>query len=266
MTEAIEIQRDSRGVATVHLARPEKHNAMNAAMIAGLDTAFADLGADPEIRAIVLTGQGATFCAGGDLGWMREQIAGGPPAREAGARALANMLARVDSCPKPVIGRLQGNAFGGGIGLACVCDVAIGVFGTKFGLTETRLGLIPATIGPYVVARMGQGPARRVFMSSRVFGAEEATALGILSEAVPPEDLDAAVEAEVAPYLACAPGAVAEAKALARALGGAPGAGVAPARAVDHSIEALVARWNTAEAAEGVAAFLEKRTPGWRGK
>ena len=144
--------------------------------------------------------------------------------------------------------------------MACVCDVAVGVTGARFGLTETKLGLIPATIGPHVVARMGAARARRVFMSSRLFEAEEAVELGILARAVAPEDLDAAVEAEVAPYLACAPGAVAEAKALVRMLGG----GVTP-EIREASIGALVRRWESPEAGEGVAAFFEKRSPDWAG-
>ncbi len=196
---------DARGVATVALARADKHNAMDAAMIDALAARFAALGADASVRAIVLTGQGASFCAGGDLGWMKTQMEADAEARAAAARALAGMLGVVDACPKPVIGRVQGQAFGGGLGLVSVCDVAVGVETARFGLTETRLGLIPATIGPYVVARMGGARARRVFMSARIFDASEAVALGLLARAVPAEALDAAVEAEVAPYLACAP-------------------------------------------------------------
>jgi methylglutaconyl-CoA hydratase len=142
--------------------------------------------------------------------------------------------------------------------MACVCDVAIGVNGIKLGLTETRLGLIPATIGPHVVARMGEAMARRVFMSSRIFEADEAMSLGILARVVSSDALDAAVEAEVTPYLSCAPQAVAEAKALARRLGG---QGRSAAR--EDSIAALVRRWDSDEAREGVSAFLEKRKPDW---
>jgi methylglutaconyl-CoA hydratase len=249
---------DARGVATVALARPAKHNAMDAAMIEALAARFAALGEDASVRAIVLTGQGASFCAGADLGWMKEQMAADAPARAAAARALADMLGAVDACPKPVVGRVQGQAFGGGLGLVSVCDVAIGVETARFGLTETRLGLIPATIGPYVVARMGGARARRVFMSARVFDAAEAVELGLLARAVPEGGLDAAVEAEIAPYLACAPGAVAEAKTLARALGGAPGRAE-----VDASIAALVRRWESAEAEAGIAAFFARRAPEW---
>ncbi|MEL6682780.1 MAG: enoyl-CoA hydratase-related protein, partial [Pseudomonadota bacterium] len=150
------------------------------------------------------------------------------------------------------------NAFGGGVGMACVCDVAIAADHVKFGLTETKLGLIPATIGPYVLARMGEAKARRVFMSGRIFGAAEAVELGIIAKAVPAGHLDASIEAEVLPYLACAPGAVSAAKAFARSLGP-----VIDRETVDRSIDALITQWNSSEAEEGIAAFFEKRPAAW---
>ena len=258
MIETIRVEVDGRGVAVLTLARAEKHNALSAQMLEELTQAAHRLGADDTVRAVVLTGEGKSFCAGGDLGWMRDQINADAETRRTGARALASMLEALNSLPKPVIGRVQGNAFGGGVGLACVCDVTIGVETARFGLTETRLGLIPATIGPHVIARMGAAMARRVFMSARLFGADEAVTLGILAQAVPVEDLDAAVEAEVAPYLACAPGAVAEAKALARALGP-----KIDSQVIEASVDALIARWESPEAKEGIAAFFEKRPASW---
>ena len=256
--ETLRIETDDRGVATLTLDRAAKRNAMSAQMIDELAQAADQLGQDPAVRVVVLTGAGDVFCAGGDLGWMRDQMAADSRQRATGARALANMLGALDALPKPLIGRINGTAMGGGIGLACICDVAIGVEGAKFGLTETRLGLIPATIGPYVVARMGQARARRVFMSARVFGAKEAVRLDILAEAVPMDALDGAIDAQIAPYLAAAPGAVAEAKALARRLGGA-----ATEQDIEASIAALVTRWESHEAQEGIAAFFDKRKPGW---
>lgn len=256
--ETIRIGTDARGVATLTLARAEKHNAMSARMIAELTEAAHALGDDAGVRAVVLAGEGRSFCAGGDLGWMREQMAADRATRIKEATKLAEMLLALDRMPKPLIGRLHGNAFGGGVGLASVCDVAIGAEGVKMGLTETRLGIIPATIGPYVVARMGAAKARRVFMSARVFGAEEAERLGLLARVVPEEELDAAVEREVAPYLACAPGAVAAAKALIRDVSTPPDAAM-----IRTTIEALADRWETAEADEGTAAFFEKRKPAW---
>ena len=251
---------DARGVARLRLDRAEKHNALDAALIAALTEAAGRLGADPAVRVIVLEGAGASFCAGGDLGWMRAQMAADAATRAAEARKLAEMLQALDTCPKPLIGRVHGNAFGGGLGMMSVCDVAVAARGARFGLTEVRLGLIPATIGPYVVARMGAARARRVFFSGRLFDADEAVALGLLARAVAPEALDDAIEAEVAPYLAAAPGAVAEGKALVRALGPR-----IDAAAIDETVAALVRRWASPEAAEGIAAFFDKRTPSWRG-
>jgi len=256
--ETLTLTCDPRGVATLALNRPDKHNALSARMIDELTEAAAQLAADGSVRVVVLTGAGASFCAGGDLGWMQAQIAATGPERAEGARRLAGMLGALNSLPKPLIGRIQGPAYGGGIGMMAVCDVAVGALGARFGLTETRLGLIPATIGPYVLARMGEAMARRVFMSARLFDAAEAVTLGLLARAVPSEELDAAVEAEVRPYLACAPGAVASAKALTLALGGA----ITPEQ-VEHSIAQLVARWESDEAAEGIAAFFGKRKARW---
>lgn len=258
MYQTISVEADGRGVATLTLNRPEKHNAMSAAMLEELTDAAAALARDDTVRVVVLTGAGKSFCAGGDLDWMRDQMTMDVATRKHEARKLATMLGALNSLPKPLIGAVQGNAFGGGVGIACVCDVAIGVVHAKLGLTETRLGLIPATIGPYVVARMGEGRARRVFMSARLFGAAEAVGLGILSCAVPEEDLAAAVESEVVPYLACAPGAVADAKMLVQEIGGR-----IDDKLVGHTIEALAARWEDPEAAEGIAAFFEKRKAYW---
>lgn len=166
------------------------------------------------------------------------------------------MLQALNRLPQPLIGAVQGNAFGGGVGMACVCDVVVGGDHLKMGLTETRLGIIPATIGPYVVARMGAAQARRVFMSGRIFDAAEAVELGLLARAVPAADLAAAVEAEVVPYLSCAPGAVAAAKQLVHDLG--PQIDDA---AIDQTIAALVSRWETDEAQDGIAAFFcQKQT------
>ncbi|EAQ05671.1 crotonase/enoyl-CoA hydratase family protein [Yoonia vestfoldensis] len=256
----IDLVVDGRGVATLTLARADKHNALSQAMIDALTQAAARIAADRRIRVVVLAAAGPTFCAGGDLGWMRDQMAADRAARRAAATSLAQMLGALNSLPQPLIGRIQGNAFGGGVGLACVCDVAIGVQTAKFGLTETRLGLIPATIGPYVLARIGAAKARRVFMSGRVFGADEAVALDVLARAVPADALDDAIAAEVAPYLSCGPEAVAAAKAYARSLGP-----VIDEAIIARSVDALLACWDGAEAAEGIAAFFGKRVPNWPG-
>lgn len=259
MFETIHVNRDARGVVTLTLAREEKHNAMSAQMIAELHDAAETLGADAEVRVVVLAARGKTFCAGGDLGWMRDQFEAEPEARGREAAKLADMLQALNTLPKPLIGRVHGNAFGGGVGLLSVCDVAIGADHALMALTETRLGLIPATIGPYVVARMGEARARRVFMSGRRFDAAEAVQLGLLARAVPERDLDAAIEAEVTPYLDCAPGAVGQAKALVRALG--PQVDDAT---IAMTIAALTTCWSGDEAREGIGAFFDRRRPAWQ--
>lgn len=259
MSETISIERDARGVAVLTLERAEKHNAMSAPMIADLHAAAEHLGADSACRVVVLAARGGTFCAGGDLGWMRAQFAAAPQERSREAAKLAYMLQALNILPKPLIGRVQGNAFGGGIGLMSVCDVVIGAQGAQFALTETRLGLIPATIGPYVAARMGEAQARRVFLSGRRFGAGEAVDLGLLARAVPEAELDAAIEAEILPYLDCAPGAVARAKALLRGLGPRIDEAV-----IASTIAALADCWADEEAREGISAFFDKRKPHWQ--
>lgn len=258
MFETLTVDVDVRGVATLTLNRAEKHNALSAQMLADLTQVAHDLGVDDGVRVVVLTGAGRSFCAGGDLSWMQEQMAADADTRGREAAKLAHMLQAMNTMPKPLIGALQGNAFGGGVGMASVCDVAIGVDTLKMGFTETRLGIIPATIGPYIIARMGEGRARRVFMSARLFGAAEAVDLGLLARAVPADDLAAAIEAEVVPYLSCAPGAVASAKALARALGPHIGEDT-----IAMTIDALKSRWETEEAAEGIGAFFDKRRAAW---
>ncbi|MFY0616890.1 crotonase/enoyl-CoA hydratase family protein [Shimia sp.] len=256
--ETLLVDVDDRGVATLTLNRPDKHNAMSGTMIIELKQAAMALGADRAVRVVVLTGAGKSFCAGGDLGWMQAQMAADAETRFIEARKLAEALQALNTMSKPLIGKLQGNAFGGGVGMASVCDVAIGADALTMGLTETKLGLIPATIGPYVLSRMGEAMARRVFMSARLFNAKEAVTLGLLAKAVPQDALDAAVEAEVVPYLACAPDAVARAKALARSLGPRIDEDV-----IDHTIRELVACWEGSEAQEGISAFFNKEKPGW---
>lgn len=256
--ETITISVDARGVATLTLNRPEKHNSLSGAMINELTAAASQIGSDKDIRAVVLTGAGQSFCAGGDLGWMREQFHADRATRMSEARKLAMMLKVLNELPKPVIGRVQGQAFGGGIGMMSVCDAVVAVDSAKFGLTEVRLGLIPATISPYVLARMGEGKARRVFMSARIFGAEEARQLDLVAEVVAEDQLDAAVERQIKPYLAAAPAAVAASKALARSLGPAITDDI-----IDDTISRLADTWETAEAREGISAFFEKRKPDW---
>ncbi|WP_333816286.1 crotonase/enoyl-CoA hydratase family protein [Tabrizicola sp.] len=254
----LSLRTDPRGVAYLTLNAPDRRNVLSPQMISELTEAAHALGSNPSIRVVVLAGAGPVFCAGGDLDWMAAQIDADRPQRLREARKLAEMLRALNELPKPLVGRLHGGAFGGGIGLACVCDVAVAAPGTRFCFSETRLGIIPATIGPYVLARMGEGRARRVFMSARVFEAGEAETLGLVARVVPDAGLDAAIEAEVAPYLSCAPLAVAQAKALARALGPRIDDAV-----IDDSIRRLADAWEGPEAIQGIRAFLDKRPPPW---
>ena len=256
--ELIKVTRDGRGVAVLTLARAEKHNALSAQMMTELEAAAKGLAREDDVRVVVLAAEGRSFCAGGDLAWMRAQFGMDAATRKAESRRIATALAALAALPQPLIGRVQGNALGGGVGLVSVCDVAIGTEAVKMGFTETRLGLIPANIGPYVIARMGATRAREVFMSGRVFDAAEAMRLNLLAKVVAPEALDAAVEAEIAPYLGCAPFAVRDAKALLNAL-----AGQVSEADLDFAIEALAKRWETEEAREGIGAFLDKRKAPW---
>ncbi|MER8868142.1 crotonase/enoyl-CoA hydratase family protein [Mesorhizobium sp. M0751] len=254
----ISVTRDERNVVRLDLNRPDKRNAMSGEMIAEITDFCRRLADTPDVRSVILSGAGNVFCAGGDLEWMKAQIAADRETRMREARTLARMLHALNTLPVPLIGRVQGGAFGGGVGLLCVCDVVVSDDGAKFGLTETRLGLIPATIGPYVIARLGEGMARRFFMSGRVFGAQEATAIGLTTRVVPPSELDAAVESEVIPYLSAAPGAVAAAKALARTLGPPIDDSV-----IDDTIRRLADIWEAREAMLGIEAFLTRRPAPW---
>lgn len=256
--ETLAVTKDDRGVVDLCLNRPEARNAMSGKMIAELAEFAATIGQDSTTRAIVLRGAGKVFCAGGDLEWMKAQIEADRETRRTEARKLAMALKALNEMPAPMIGRVHGGAFGGGVGLACVCDVVVAEQGTRFGLTETKLGLIPATISPYVLARIGEGRARRVFMSSRIFDADEARDLGIVAKVVGADDMNDAVEAEIAPYLSVAPGAIGRSKALARSLGP-----VIDEAKINETIDRLVETWETEEAAEGIAAFLNKEKPSW---
>jgi methylglutaconyl-CoA hydratase len=257
--ETIRLETDPRGVATVTLARADKHNAMNAPMIRELSEAAERLGKDALVRVVILAAKGKTFCAGGDLGWMREQADKDRAGKMQEAGALAGMLGAWNALPKPVVARVQGSAYGGGLGMMAVADIVVAADTAKFALTETRLGLIPATIGPFVVSKLGTAFARQVFFNSKPFGPDFALRAGLVARVEALDGLDAAVEEEAAAFLDCAPGAVADAKALARKL-----AGPDPADLATMTANALADRWETEEAQAGIAAFFAKETPPWR--
>ena len=250
---------DREGVRRIGLARPKIHNAFDETLIAELTRAFRDAGADPGVRAVLLYSSGPSFCAGADLEWMRRTASYGRAENLADAEALAAMLAAVAGCPKPTLARVQGNAFGGGVGLIACCDIAIGSDEALFALSEVKLGIIPSTIGPYVMAAIGERSARRYFVTGERFSAAEAHRIGLLHELVPLAGLDARVD-EVLDALALAgPQAQREAKLLVRAIANRP----IDAPLVADTVERIARVRATDEAREGLSAFLAKREPSW---
>ncbi len=254
--ETIRLETDGRGVARLVLNRPDKHNALNAVMIRELTDAAMQLGHDSDVRVVVLSANGKSFCAGGDLGWMQEQFDADRDERIKEATRVATMLQHLDKLPKLVIAIIEGPAFGGGVGLAAVCDIVLATPETKFALTETRLGLIPATIAPFLIRRIGLSNARRFALNANPFDAGEAKSIGLVSEIHAPEKLEAALARQLDLALACAPGAIADAKQLFRKI-------ATGAVAQSETIEALAKRWESEEARQGIEAFFQHRRPPW---
>ncbi|NNG04013.1 MAG: enoyl-CoA hydratase/isomerase family protein [Inquilinus sp.] len=246
-------------VATVTLNRPAVHNAFDEGMIAELIAVLGRLAADPAARCVVLRGAGKSFCAGADLGWMKRMAGFGEAENLADARGLAELMHLLDTLPKPTVALVHGAAYGGGVGLVACCDIAIADEGARFCLSEVRLGLIPAVIGPYVGGATGARAARRYFQTAEVFDAERARRLGLVHETAPAATLDAAADAVATALLKGAPGAQAAAKALVADVTDRPPAGLR-----DEMARRIAALRAGAEGREGVAAFLEKRKPGWR--
>lgn len=260
MTDLVLIDIKSDGVATVTLNRGQVMNAFNEAAIAAVTEAFQALGADPAARVIVLRGAGKGFCAGGDLDWMRRTADYDYDANFADAYGLATMLRTVNDCPKPTLAAVQGAAFGGGVGLVAACDIAIASEKALFSLSEARLGLIPATIGPYVLAAIGARACRRYFLTAERFDAAEALRIGLVHQTVAADQLDEAVTAMIAKLREAGPQAQAACKTLIRDLSG-RGLDDALMRDTAGRIAAIRA---SDEGREGIAAFLGKREPNWR--
>lgn len=260
-SETILIETDARGVATVTLNRPDKHNALNGDLIAELFDAAEKLASDDKVRIVVLTGAGKSFCAGGDFNWFASNIEKSRAKRVEQSATLAQLLRRLDTLPKPLIGRINGPAYGGGVGMISVCDYTIGAEGSRFGLTEVKLGLLPANISPYVVARIGKVHSRETMLSGALFDTARAERIGLLTEVVGADQLDAAVERVVRDHLQAAPGAVADTKTLI-------------AYVSTHDLETnmiytadrLTDAWETGEGIEGINSFLNKSVPSWRVK
>lgn len=252
--------RQAGPVAWVTLNRPDLHNAFNEAMIQGLHEAFTALGKEVSVRAIVLAAEGKSFCAGADLNWMKKMVDYTFEENVADAKALAEMLAAIRDCPKPVIARVHGAAFGGGVGLVSACDMAVAVDKATFCLSEVKLGLLPAVISPFVVEKIGLSGARRYALTAERFSAAEALRLGLLSQVVESEEvLNAAIQTLTEAIVANGPEAVAHCKTLLR--------GVAQANdwpsARDLTTRMIAERRASAEGQEGMKAFLEKRSPAW---
>lgn len=255
--ERIEIAFDGP-VARVWLNRPDARNAFDGLMVTELRTALFDLRTVDAVRVIVLGGRGPAFCAGADLAWMKAMASFSRDENLREAQALADLFFTVYESPKPVVARVHGAALGGGSGLVAACDIPVAALGTQFGFTEVRLGILPAVISPYVVAKIGESAARELFLTGERFEAVKACEIGLVRAAVPEEDLDDAVERRVAELLKAGPRAVAEAKALIRE--------VAWRRVEDvqrYTVERIADIRVTPEAQEGMRAFLEKRKPYW---
>jgi methylglutaconyl-CoA hydratase len=248
----------SGSVTALTLDRPEVHNAFDEALIAALTAAFTEAAVDDKVRAVVLRANGKSFSAGADLNWMKRMAAFSEAENLADAQRLAELLRVIDTCPKPVIARVHGNAFAGAIGLIACCDLAVAVPEVEFAVTEVRLGLIPAVISPYLIRAMGARQARRWFLTAERFSADQALAMNLVHEVVDAGELDACVMHWLDAIQKAGPHALAAAKQLVAAVDVAPDATV-----IEDTAKRIAAIRASAEGKEGVTAFLEKRKPGW---
>lgn len=261
MTEPVLIDIDD-GVATVTLNRPRVHNAFDDALVEALTEALRSVEAERGVRAVVLTGEGASFSAGADLNWMRRMVAAGEKDNRKDARRLAKLMRTLNHLPKPTVARVNGAAYGGGVGLVACCDITIAAKEAKFGLTEVRLGLVPAAISPYVIDAIGGRQARRWFLTGEIFDAEAALRMGLVHQVVAARQLDAAVEAQLALLRGAGPEAVVQAKALVQRVVHPDGKA---RRSLDEDNADLIARLRVSpEGQEGLTAFLAKRRPAWQ--
>jgi methylglutaconyl-CoA hydratase len=250
-------QRDG-AILRITLNRPEVRNAFDEEVIADLTTLATNAASDRELRALVLAGSGKAFCAGADVAWMAKSIAYSQRENLSDAEDLARMLERLDTLPFPVIGRIQGAALGGGVGLAAICDIAIAADDAVFALSEVKLGILPAVVAPYVIRKIGISAARELFLTGSRFSAVHAKEIGLVHEVVPAADLDAAVTRRLAEVMTAGPRAIATAKALIREI-----AAAHPNDVIGLTTNTIAAQRVSAEGQEGLHAFLEKRKPGW---
>ena len=255
----LNLSRRASGVAQITMARPAVFNAFDELMIGELDAAFAQLVEDAGVRVIVLAGEGKHFSAGADLQWMQRASTASQDWNLQDARRFAGMLARIASAPKPVVARVQGAALGGGVGLACACDIAIAADNASFAVSEAKFGILPAVIGPYVTNAVGKRQAQRLALTTERINAAEALAMGLVQKVVALDELDAAVDATVTALLAGGPGAQAEIKQLFAQLAVGP---ITPA-VIELTAQTISRVRGSTEAREGFAAFLGKRPANW---
>lgn len=258
----VRVSHDGQGVATLAMSRPERHNALSAALVEALTDALDLLALDADTRVVLLAGDGRSFCAGADLDEMRSAGEAPPAVNEREAARLAALLLRLDTMPKPTVARVHGNAFGGALGLIAACDVAVAADVAGFALTEVRLGLVPAMISPYVVRAIGERQARRYFLTGERFAASTAERIGLVHQVVAPDRLEATVSSVAADLLAGAPGAQAEAKRLVRHITARSAAG--DARLAEETTQWISRLRASDEGREGLTAFLTRRMPSWR--
>ena len=258
MSQAVLEVSTSGGVAQVRLARPEVRNAFNAQLIAELHAAFERLSAQRSVRAIVLSGEGKSFCGGADINWMRASLDLSREENVADAQRMSDMFRAIDACSKPVIARVHGAALGGGAGLVAVCDVAICADDTVFGFTETKLGILPAVISPFVLAKIGASHARALFLTGERFDAKRAAAIGLIHEVVGGDALDAAVGRIVEEIKTASPTGIAEAKKIIREV-----CAATYEASRDITSHAIARQRTSEEGQEGLRAFLERRKAGW---
>ncbi|MDR2992194.1 MAG: enoyl-CoA hydratase/isomerase family protein [Burkholderiaceae bacterium] len=246
-------------ITRITLNRPDTRNAFDEVVIAELTRAFQEASASPAVRAVVLAANGPAFCAGANLNWMRRAADFTREQNVQDASGLAAMLRAINDCPKPVIARVQGDTYAGGMGLVAACDIAVAAEGAGFCLSEVKIGLIPATISPYVIRAMGARAAQRYFLTGERFSAAEALRIGFVHEVAAPEALDARIDAILKPLLAAGPAAV---RACKRLVADVAGHEIDDAL-IAQTVEAIADIRVSAEGKEGVRAFLEKRKPGW---
>jgi len=260
---SLQVSLDDRGVLSVALNRPDVRNAFNEVVIDDLARAFGVNALDAKVKVVVLRGNGPVFCAGGDLNWMKKAVDFDYSENLSDTRRLAQMFTVLNECPKPVIGVIQGAAIGGGVGLVSICDIALATEETVFSLSEVRLGIVPACIGPFVIAKIGASHARRFFVSAERFTAVQAQQVALIHEVVADTAaLEAKLESMLAGILQCGPNAMAVAKKLVLDLSW-PEKRARTSDPLEYVAEKLAALRISPEGQEGVKAFLEKRKPNW---